>query len=82
MYRGKKTMAKKNFELSIEHLEKIVSELESGDLSLEDSLKKFEEGIKLSKACSKMLDETEKRILMLIKENDGSLSETPFDNEP
>jgi exodeoxyribonuclease VII small subunit len=82
MYRKKKTMAKKNFELSIEHLEKIVSELESGDLSLEDSLKKFEEGIKLSKACSKMLDETEKRILMLIKENDGYLSETPFDNEP
>lgn len=73
-------MAKKNFELSMEQLERIVSDLESGDLSLEDSIKKFEEGIKLSKICSKMLDETEKKILMLVQDNDGNVSETPFND--
>jgi exodeoxyribonuclease VII small subunit len=70
-------MAKKNFEISIEQLEKIVSELESGELSLEDSLKKFEEGIRLSKLCSKMLDETEKKIQILIQDNNG-VTEAPF----
>lgn len=73
-------MAKKNFELSMEQLERIVSDLESGDLSLEDSIKKFEEGIKLSKMCSKMLDETEKKILMLVQDSDGNVSETPFND--
>jgi len=77
-------MAKKkfelSFELSMEQLEKIVSELESGDLSLEDSINKFEEGIKLSKMCSKMLDETEKKILMLVQDNDGNVSEVPFND--
>ncbi len=72
-------MAKKNFELSIDQLEKIVSELESGDLSLEDSIKKFEEGMKLSKLCSKMLDETEQKILMLVKDTEGQVKEVPFD---
>ena len=74
-------MAKKNFELSLEQLGKIVSELESGDLTLEDSIKKFEEGIKLSKLCSRMLDETEKRILMLIQDNEGNITEVPFQDD-
>lgn len=76
-------MAKKNnFEQSLEQLEKIVAELESGDLTLEESLKKFEEGVKLSHLCSQILDETEKKIVMLVKENDGRISEVPFqDNE-
>ncbi|MBU1172121.1 MAG: exodeoxyribonuclease VII small subunit [Proteobacteria bacterium] len=71
-------MAKKNFEQSLELLEKIVSELESGDLPLEESIKKFEEGMKLSKLCSQILDETEKKIVMLVKETDGNISEVPF----
>ena len=71
-------MAKKNFELSIEQLEKIVTELESGDLSLEDSIKKFEEGIKLSRLCSRMLDETEQKIMMLVKNDNGQVTEVPF----
>jgi exodeoxyribonuclease VII small subunit len=76
-------MAKKNFELSMEQLERIVAELESGDLSLEESIKKFEEGIKLSKMCSKMLDETEQKIIMLVKDHNGNPVETPFiDEEP
>lgn len=73
-------MAKKNFEQSLELLEKIVSELESGDLSLEESIKKFEEGMKLSKTCSQILDETEKKIVMLISESDGNVMETSFQN--
>lgn len=72
-------MAKKNnFEQSLEQLEHIVSELESGDLTLEESIKKFEEGMKLSKTCSQMLDETEKKIVMLIKEHDDRIVEKPF----
>lgn len=75
-------MAKKNnFEQSLDQLEKIVSELESGDLPLEESLKKFEEGMKLSKLCSQILDETEKKIVMLVKENDGRVSEVPFQDD-
>jgi exodeoxyribonuclease VII small subunit len=77
-------MAKKNnFEQSMEHLEKIVSELESGDLSLEESIKKFEEGMKLSRLCSQTLDETEKKIIMLVKGDQGAVNEVPFsNNEP
>ncbi len=74
-------MAKKNFEISIEQLEKIVSELESGDLSLEESIKKFEEGIKLSRLCSKMLDETEQKIMMLVKDNGNQVTEVPFHDD-
>lgn len=62
----------------MEQLEKIVSELESGALSLEDSIKKFEEGIRLSKLCSKMLDETEQKIQLLVQDKDGRVSEVPF----
>lgn len=71
-------MAKKTFEDSIAELEKIVSELESGTLSLEESLKKFEAGVKLSKSCSEKLDETEKKINLLIMDNAGNVSEIPF----
>lgn len=59
-------------------LEKIVEELETGDLSLEKALKKFEEGIRLSKFCSDTLDETEKKIMTLLKNPDGTFTETPF----
>lgn len=72
-------MAKQTFEQAIKQLEQIVQELESGDLPLEQAMKKFEEGIQLSKFCSKKLDETERRITLLIQDKDGNLSETPFD---
>jgi len=55
-------MAKKTFELAMKQLEKIVQELESGDMPLEKAIKKFEEGIKISKYCSEKLDESEKKI--------------------
>jgi exodeoxyribonuclease VII small subunit len=75
---GKHKMPKQTFEKSIQQLEEIVQELESGDLPLEKAIQRFEEGITLSKRCSKMLDETEKKISVLIRETDGTLSEKPF----
>lgn len=74
-------MAKKNFEQSMKQLEKIVQELESGDLPLEKAIKKFEEGIQLSKFCSQKLDETEKRITILMQDSEGNVSEMPFEVE-
>jgi exodeoxyribonuclease VII small subunit len=74
-------MAKKTFEQSLKELERIVQELESGDLPLEEAVKKFEEGIQLSKFCSEKLDETERRITMLVKNSQGNLSEQPFESE-
>lgn len=66
------------FEESIKKLETIVEQLEKGDLSLEDSLKLFEEGVSLSATCRKELDTAEGKVQMLIKQRDGSLKETPF----
>jgi len=71
-------MAKKSFEQSLKQLEQIVQELESGDLPLEKALKKFEEGIQLSKLCSQTLDETEQKISILLKAQDGGIIEKPF----
>ena len=69
-----------NFEFKMEELEKIVKELEKGDLNLDDSLVKFEEGMKLSKECGKILDNAEKKITILL-EKDGEIEETNFEGE-
>lgn len=65
-------MSKKKNDGSLEShlsgLEKIVSELENGELSLEESLKKFEEGVKLTKSCQQIIDDAEKRIKIITKE--------------
>ena len=74
-------MAKKTFEQSLKQLEQIVQELESGDLPLEKALKKFEEGIQLSKLCSQTLDETEQKISILLKGQNGEVIEKPFSAE-
>ena len=71
-------MAKQTFEKAMKRLEQIVHELESGDQSLENTIKKFEEGVKLSKFCSKKLDETEKRITILMQDQNGNPLEKPF----
>ena len=68
-------MKEENFETKMQTLEKIVNELEKGDLNLDDSVKKFEEGMKISKECSKMLEETEKRITILLNEDDSIIEE-------
>ncbi|MBW1615295.1 MAG: exodeoxyribonuclease VII small subunit [Deltaproteobacteria bacterium] len=64
---------KSNFETAIKKLEDIVSEMETGELSLEESVKKFEEGIKLSKICSDKLNEAEEKISLLAKEHELKL---------
>ena len=69
---------KLNFEKSMKQLEEIVQELESGDLSLEKAIKKFEDGIRLSKLCSKQLDETEKKVTMLLRDQNGKISVNSF----
>jgi exodeoxyribonuclease VII small subunit len=74
-------MAKKTFEQAMKQLEKIVQDLESGDMPLEKAIKTFEDGIQLSKFCSEKLDETEKRITILMQSPDGELSEVPFSGE-
>ena len=74
-------MAKQTFEKAMKKLELIVQQLESGDQPLEDAVKKFEEGVKLSKFCSEKLDETEKRITILLKDQTGNLFEKPFTSE-
>ena len=66
------------FEDSIRKLESIVEQMEKGDLSLEDSLKLFEEGVALSATCKQELDSAEGKVQMLIKQRDGSLKEVPF----
>jgi exodeoxyribonuclease VII small subunit len=71
-------MAQKTFEQSMKQLERIVQQLEEGDLPLEKAIKKFEEGIKLSKLCSEKLDETEKKISVLLKNSEGQMTEKPF----
>ena len=74
-------MAQKTFEQSMKQLEQIVQELEDGDLPLEKALKKFEEGMKLTKLCSEKLDETEKKVSILLKKADGRIGERPFMSE-
>ena len=66
-----------NFEEAMKKLEQITAELEKGDLSLDEAVKKFEEGIKLSKECNKILEDSEKRINILIN-NDGKITEENF----
>lgn len=66
-----------NFEDTMKKLEKIANELEKGDLDLDTSVTKFEEGMKLSKQCNKILEDAEKRISILINNGD-ELEEKDF----
>jgi exodeoxyribonuclease VII small subunit len=74
-------MAGRKFEEALERLEAIVQKLESGDLTLEESLKSFEEGTKLATFCNKKLEEAEQMVSVLMKESDGIYEERPFDIE-
>jgi exodeoxyribonuclease VII small subunit len=71
-------MAKLTFENAVKRLESIVHDLEGGDLTLDEALKKFEEGVKLSKFCSNKLDETEKKVSILLKDEEGNVRAEPF----
>lgn len=63
---------KQTFETSLADLEKIVRRLEDGDLSLEESLKLFEDGVKLSRECQERLNQAERRIEVLISDENGN----------
>ena len=76
----KKSM-KKSFEEQISELEKIINELENGNLNLDDSVVKFEEGMKISKECSKMLENAEKKITILLNDENGEVKEEDFNVE-
>ncbi len=63
---------KQAFEVSLKELEKIVRKLEDGDLALEESLKLFEDGVKLSRECQERLNQAERRIEVLLKDENGN----------
>ena len=69
-----------NFENKMGELEKVVNELEKGDLNLDDSVSKFEYGIKLSKECNKILEDAEKKITILLNK-DNEIKEEDFNTE-
>lgn len=71
----------KSFEDMMKNLEEIAKDLESGELSLDESVKKFEEGMELSKSCSKILEDAEKKITILIKDANGEITEENFSAE-
>jgi exodeoxyribonuclease VII small subunit len=78
----KKTEAQgKNFEASLAALEKIVRELERGDLPLEESLKLFEQGVKLSRECQQRLNQAERRVEVLLRDPEGRPVLGAFDDE-
>lgn len=68
----------KTFEESITQLEEIVSKLESSNVTLDESLSLFEQGIKLSKSCQKMLDDAEKKVSILMTTDDGEIIKEDF----
>jgi exodeoxyribonuclease VII small subunit len=64
-----------SFEEAMKKLEKIVEELDKGDFSLEESLQKFEEGVKLGQACKRILEKAEFRVRKLVESDEGGLKE-------
>ena len=70
---------KLKFEEALHKLEAVVQRLESGELPLEESLRLFEEGVHLTKVCTRRLEEAERRITILLKNERGEIVETPFD---
>ncbi|WP_028582925.1 exodeoxyribonuclease VII small subunit [Desulfogranum mediterraneum] len=73
-------MAKKTFESALSKLEKITQELEAGELPLESSLKKFDEGVQLVDFCNSKLEEAKSRVELLLK-RDGSFETVPFEED-
>lgn len=72
-------MAEIKFEDALKKLEKIVEDLEKGELSLDEALKKYQEGIELSRACTQRLDSAKKKIDLLSKNKKGEFELKPLD---
>jgi exodeoxyribonuclease VII small subunit len=66
------------FEQSLRRLEEIVDKLEDEELELEEAIALFEEGVKLAEACGQRLDAAEKKVTLLLKDRQGTLTQTPF----
>ena len=73
-------MAEIKFEDALKKLEKIVEDLEKGDLSLDEALKKYQEGIELSRSCSSRLENAKKKIDVLVKNKKGEFEFKPLDD--
>ena len=69
----------KKFEEAIIELEAIIKQLESGELSLDDSMEKFKQGVELANVCNKKLEQAEKSITQLIENTDGTVTEEKFE---
>lgn len=72
-------MGDKGFEEALRELEDIVNRLERGDLPLEEALRLFEEGVKLSRYCHRKLDEAQKKVAVLLKDERGEIVPQPFE---
>jgi len=70
-----------SFEAGLQRLEEVLQALEHGNLSLEEALQKFEEGVKLVKFCSSKLDEVERRVELILKDQAGGFFTRPFPEE-
>ena len=71
----------KTFEDDLKELEEIANNLESGNLNLDEAIKEFEKGMKLSKECTKKLDLAEKKINILVENDNGKIEEKEFETE-
>ena len=72
---------KEKFEQALQKLEAIVAQMEEGDLPLEEALKAFEEGVRLAQFCTGKLDEAERKVEKLIRDQAGKIQTTPFSEE-
>lgn len=68
-----------NFEEKLKELEEIVNKLDGGNISLEESILLFEKGVKLSKACQRILNSAERKVNVLLEDNSGNVSKEKFD---
>ena len=75
------SVKKPEFEKTLARLEEVVRKLESPQLSLDDAMKLFEEGVALSRECQKQLEEAEGKVEILLKKADGKITAEPFDPE-
>jgi exodeoxyribonuclease VII small subunit len=69
----------KTFEEALRELEEVVNRLEGGDLPLEEALQLFEEGVRLSRACHTKLDEAQRRVEIVLKDESGKVTAHPFE---
>ena len=69
-----------NFEASLQQLEQLVQQMEQGNLSLEESMQAFEQGVALTRQCQQALDAAEQKVQVLMQDTEGRLQEQPFAN--